>query len=69
MLTIAVFINERLITRIDIVNAIKQNAKGDFLYHANISGSTKPKISIWHKQEDGWGILAIKVLKKLMRQK
>jgi hypothetical protein len=68
MLTIAAFINERIIARIDIVNAIKKNAKGDFLYHANISGSTKPKISVWHKREDGWGILAIKVLRKLMRQ-
>lgn len=59
MLSIGLFINGRIIDRINLVNQGKKNKKGETLYLLN------DKFKIWHKREDGARVLAEKSLKYL----
>lgn len=61
MLTIGLFVNGRIIDRIDIVNKIKKNKKGQTKYLVD------NKWVIWHKRSDGARILAKKVFDYLIK--
>ena len=61
MLSIGLFINGRIIDRINIVNKIKKNKKGETKYLVD------NKWVIWHKRKDGARILAKKVLDYLIK--
>lgn len=60
MLSIGLFINGRLIDRINIVNKIKKNERGETLYLID------KKYKIWHIREDGARELARKALARLL---
>lgn len=61
MLTIGLFINNRIIDRINIVNQLKKNKKGETKYLID------DKWVIWHKREKGARILVQKVLTYLIK--
>jgi len=61
MLSIGLFINGKIIDRINIVNKIKKNKKGETKYLID------NKWIVWHKREDGARILSKKVLDYLIK--
>jgi len=60
MLSIGLFVNGRLIDRINIVNRVKKNSSGETLYLID------KKYKIYHRREDGARELARKVLVRLL---
>lgn len=60
MLSIGLFVNGELIDRINIVNHIKKNKRGETLYLIN------EKYKIYHKRRDGARELARKALARLL---
>ena len=66
--TIAIFINERMVDSVSVVNTGHKNSKGKYLYRIQIPEDLN-HIEIYHDRDKPWEFLAKEIINKLIKIK